>query len=291
MKAKSILTVTAAIVHIWMVASVKAGPIVISHGLYGIHDGNILGIAYNPNADVIYLAHGSDTRGGYIRTIDLRGNLLSTWDFRAATGLDYATSLSYDASSGHLFAGTEKYEDAGGQRGLIEMSPDGSTIYGQVDLTHSDYGDGGLGLCVGRGSIWLSSYRNETITQLSMQGEFMRQFPVEGFAGDGGPVDLAADFDDGFFLLDHFGSRIVEVDNAGKCIAELSMWDTWSIRPLAIDSDLSTGRIFVNDDDYLYVFSGGDLSPFPPASVPLPSAALLEVFGLGVAWVKLRRHS
>jgi hypothetical protein len=36
--------------------------------------GNSLGLAYNPVSDLLYLAHGSQSDGGNIYTLDIRGN-------------------------------------------------------------------------------------------------------------------------------------------------------------------------------------------------------------------------
>ncbi len=69
------------------------------------HDfANVLGVAYNPDADVLYLAHGSDPSYGFIFTLDLTGTILSEFDFqRAYRPGSYPTSLSYDPHTGHLF--------------------------------------------------------------------------------------------------------------------------------------------------------------------------------------------
>src|SRR4051794_28667106 len=59
--------------------------------------GNSLGLAYNPAADLLFLAHGSDPRGGFIYTLDQNGNLLKEVNFQTAYRPgSYPTSLSYD---------------------------------------------------------------------------------------------------------------------------------------------------------------------------------------------------
>ncbi len=44
---------------------------------------NALGLAYNPVANVLYLAHGSGSDYGHIYTIDMQGTLLNDLDFQA----------------------------------------------------------------------------------------------------------------------------------------------------------------------------------------------------------------
>ncbi len=242
--------------------------IALHHGLYSSVDiGNISGVACNPIFDIVYLAHGSDDRGARIHTIDLDGRLLDSWDFVAATGKDFPTSVSYDSTSGHLFMIASTSMDGGRWKtAIVETSTDGTAIYNEIDITGQDYGHGGDGLYVGLDDIWITSFTNDTITRLSKQGHFLEQFPVEGFpTGFPGPLDLMASFEGGFFLLDGFGRRIVQVDRTGGYVDELSiMAGSWDGFGLTLDSDLLNGRIFINDDDNLYVIVEGGLPPYDP---------------------------
>jgi hypothetical protein len=66
--------------------------------------GNALGLTYNAIDDVLYLADGSDPRGGFIYTLGLDGSLLHELNFQAVYQPGaYPASLSYDRSTGHLF--------------------------------------------------------------------------------------------------------------------------------------------------------------------------------------------
>jgi Phage integrase, N-terminal SAM-like domain len=47
--------------------------------------GNALGLAFDPDSNVIYLAHGSDPSGGFIYTLDIHGSLLHELDLQSAT--------------------------------------------------------------------------------------------------------------------------------------------------------------------------------------------------------------
>jgi hypothetical protein len=69
------------------------------------HDiGNAPGLAFNPDSKVIYLAHGSDRRGGFIYTLDVHGSLLHEFDLQSAYRPGaIPEALSYHRSSGHLF--------------------------------------------------------------------------------------------------------------------------------------------------------------------------------------------
>jgi hypothetical protein len=63
---------------------------------------NALGLAYNPDADVLYLGHSSDPRGAFIYTMDFHGNLLNEFDLQSAYQPGaFLKFLSYDRSREH----------------------------------------------------------------------------------------------------------------------------------------------------------------------------------------------
>jgi hypothetical protein len=203
--------------------------------------GNSLGLAYNPASDVIYLAHGSGgpATGGFIDTLDINGNLLSELNFQLAYRPEsFPTSLSYDRSSGHLFVFAFGVGEGIGN--IVEMSPDGSTIFSEFSVPLG----GGGGIVVRDDGIWQSLFASDIIRHYTRDGVFIEDVSVaNSFQGFSGADDLTSSFMGGFFIVDHFGRRIVEVDIAGNEITAVS---TASLGGgLAIDADVNTQRIFL----------------------------------------------
>src|SRR5262249_32833546 len=96
--------------------------------------GNSLGLAYNPDLNVIYLSQTTVVGDkGFIYTVDLTGHLLLELDFQAVYRPGFSPlSLSYDRSSGHLFV------VAGGPEiHLVEISPDGATVFSDMIIEFS----------------------------------------------------------------------------------------------------------------------------------------------------------
>ena len=224
------------------------------------HDiGNALGLAYNPNRNVIYLSHGSDPRGGFIYTLDTRGNLLSEFNFQTAYRAGFwPTSLTYDSTTGHLFVYALSLV---GITNLVEMTPDGSTIFGEVTIP------GGGGVMVRDDGIWQTVFANDAIRHYTRSGEFIEDVSLAASFPPGfpGPESLTSSFKDGasrgFFVVDHFGQRIVEVDEEGHEIAAVTtatLGDpvTADGRGLAIATDLAGRRIFLQGNNkFIFVLS------------------------------------
>jgi hypothetical protein len=137
--------------------------------ILGRHDvGNALGLAYNPDVDVIYLAHGSSPLGGFIYTLDIHGNLLSELNFQLAYRPEsYPTSLSYDRSSGHLFVFAFGVGEGGT---IVEMSPDGSTIFSEFTVPVG----GGGGIVVRDDGIWQSLFARDIIRHYTRGGASLK---------------------------------------------------------------------------------------------------------------------
>jgi hypothetical protein len=140
----------------------------------GRHDvGNVLGLAYNPDADVLYLAHGSSPMGGFIYTFDIDGNLLNELNFQLVYRPEsYPTSLSYDRSSGHLFVFAFGVEEGIGN--VVEMSPDGSTIFSEFTVPLG----GGGGIVVRGDGIWQSLFGSDIIRHYTREGVFIENVSV-----------------------------------------------------------------------------------------------------------------
>jgi hypothetical protein len=236
---------------------------VIHHNLYSTNPylENLLGIAYNPSTEQIYLSQGGGGHVSLIYTIDKSGNLLNTWSVRTTLG-PYCcpTTISYAKDSGHLFinqtirtwASTLAYH-------ILEMSVDGVTTYNDFDITNTNYINGGGGLFVDSEGIWLSSYINDTITHLSLNGQFIEQFPVDmSMQHHFGIMDLCASFNNGFFLLDNDYGRIVNINKRGNIIGALPTANEplWNGSGLAIDSDVASRLVYIQHDDDVYVLSG-----------------------------------
>ncbi|MGF7209767.1 hypothetical protein GGE65_004370 [Skermanella aerolata] len=253
---------------------VEAGPILRDIDITSILSrhpaGNSLGLAYNPVSDVLHLAHGSGSGGGFIYTLDLDGNVIKELDFEEAYRAgSYPTSLSFDRVTGHLFVFAFGVGDGVGN--IVEMRTDGSAIFREFTVPIG----GGGGILVRGDSIWQAMFASDVIRQYARDGNVVRDVSVSNsFPGFPGPEDITSSFTNGFFLNDFFGERIVEVDAGGREIAAIS---TAALgRGLGIDADASTQRIFlqVNNSD-IYVLSSDFIGQIPEPST-------FTVFGSGV---------
>jgi hypothetical protein len=219
------------------------------------HDiGNALGLAFNPDSNVIYLAHGSDPRGGFIYTLDVHGSLLHEFDLQSAYRPGaFPEALSYDRSSGHLFVVATVPVGDGFVAHLVEIDPHTANIL--TDLPIDTFG---LGVHVRGDGIWQPRFAEDIIRHYTRDGEFIEDVSVAGsFPGFPGPFALTSSFrGGGFFIVDHFGRRIVEVDIAGHEVAAVSTATLGDGRGLAIDSDVSTQRIFLQiNNEEIYILS------------------------------------
>ncbi|HKE44300.1 MAG TPA: hypothetical protein VKB41_07145 [Steroidobacteraceae bacterium] len=224
-----------------VLAVIDIRPIIARHDI-----GNALGLAFNPDANVFYLAHGSDDRGGVIYTLDIHGNLLRELNFQGTVG-GYPTSLSYDRSTGHLFVLASEVR-------LVEIDPETAQIFSELPITDID---GGGFLRVRDDGIWQPRFSEDVIRHYTRDGAFIEDLSVAAsFPGFPGPFALASSFTaGGFFVVDTFDRRIVEVDSAGHEVAAAAT-NLGDGRGLAIDSDLDSQRIFleVNSQD-IFVLS------------------------------------
>ena len=76
----------------------RAEPILGAIDIDPIVEGNVQGLAFDPQLNVFYLADGP-----FIDTVDDQGNLLDKYDFQSAYAPgSFLDSLSYDLTSGHL---------------------------------------------------------------------------------------------------------------------------------------------------------------------------------------------
>ncbi len=242
--------------------------------------GNSLGLAYNPVADVLYLAHGSEPSAGFIYTLDPSGSLITELNFQAAYRAgSYPTSLSYDRSTGHLFVFA--FGVGPGVGNIVEMSPDGSTIFRELTVPLG----GGVGVAVRYDGIWQSMFASDIIRHYTRDGTFVEDVSVaSSFPGFPGPVDIASSFTGGFFLVDHFGRRLVEVDIVGNEIAAVSTAILGGGGGLAIASDINTQRVFLQvNNEGIYILSSEFMGV-----IPEPSALTLFVSGtlglIGYLW-------
>jgi len=247
--------------------------------------GNSLGVAYNPTSDVLYLSQfvtpSAAPTQGYIYTLDLQGNLLNELNFQEVyTPGSYPTSLSYDQKTGHLFVYAFGVGPEVGN--FVEMSPDGKTIFNQFTVPLG----GGGGIHVRDDGVWQSLFASDTIRHYTPAGTFIDELSVaSSFPGFPGPNDLTSSFTGGFFLLDSFGSRVVEVDSNGNEVTSVSTASLGSSF-LSIDSDISTQRVFLQNNGQIYILSSEFIQ-----GVPEPSTlALLSIGSIGMVGYVLRQH-
>ena len=237
--------------------------------------GNSLGLAYNPDLNVIYLSHGSDIRGGFIYTVDLDGHFLNEIDFWAAyQSQAIPTSLTYDRSTGHLFVLAEVPAGADFVTHLVEISVDGSTSFSDLDLGDASFL---TSMIVRDDGLWSTHYSAHAIRHYSRTGALIEEISVaDAFPFTEGPFALASSFSGGFFVVDHFGRRLVEVDGVGEEIAEGSTATLPGVigagRALAIDSDVDSQRIFIQvENRQIYILPPEFLRAFVNRLVTLKS--------------------
>jgi hypothetical protein len=247
-------------------ADVTADPILDVIDIRAIlarHDiGNALGLAFNPELNVIYLAHGSDTRGGFVYTLDAGGGLLSELDLQTAYQPGaFPDSLGYDRSSGHLFVLVSVPAGQGFVSRVLEIDPTTGTIFRDVPIDI----DGGGGIHIRSDGLWQSRFSEDVVRHYDRDAVFIQDVSVAAsFPGFPGPNALTSSFKGGFFIVDHFGKRIVEVDPTGTEVAAASTAMLGDGRGLAIDSDVTTRRIFVQiNNEAIYVLSAEFLSAMP----------------------------
>jgi hypothetical protein len=264
---------------------INLGPILARHDI-----GNALGMSFDPQDNVLYLAHGSDPRGGFIDRLDLQGNLLNEFNLqRGYLPGAYLTSMSYDVASGHLFVVAVVPVGKQYASHLLEIDPDSFTVLTDLGIDT----DGGGGIYVRGDDIWQARFSEDVIRHYSRALVFKNDISIaSSFRGFGGPKALTSSFEDGFFLVDHFDERIVEVDSTGHEIAQASTAGFWDGRGFSIDVDLSTRRIYFQDGNAaIYVLSdefiGGSTTPVPePQTVWLSAGAVVII---GIAAVRSNR--
>ena len=228
--------------------------------ILGRHDiGNALGLAFDAQLNVFYLAHGSDRRGAFIYTLDAQGHILNEYDFQGAYAPgSFLTSLSYDETSGHLFAIAAVPMGADFVAHLLELDRGTFTLLN--DHVIDDFG----GIHVRADGIWQARFAEDVIRHYLRDLALIEDVSVaSSFPGFPGPVALTSSFSGGFFLVDLFGSRLVEVDSAGHQIAEAStaMLAPPLGRGLAIDVDRATRRIFLQvENSAIYWYCRTNLS-------------------------------
>ena len=217
------------------------------------HDiGNALGLAFDPRLQVFYLGHGSGSQGAFIYTLDAEGALLNEFDLEAAyqPGV-ILESLSFDLTSGHLFVLAAVPAGQGFVGHLLEIDP--LTFSLLDDRLISTFGS----IHVRADGIWQALFAEDVIRHYSRALAFIEDVSVAGsFPGYTGPIALTSSFRGGFFVVDHFERRLVEVDTAGRELAEASTAMLGDGRGLAIATDLTTRRIFLQvNNQSIFVLS------------------------------------
>jgi hypothetical protein len=238
-----------------IVEVINIEPILARHDI-----GNALGLAFDPRFNVFYVAHGSDTRGGFIYTLDVQGTLLNEFDLQGAYQPgSFPESLSFDLTSGHLFVVVAVPAGPDFVAHLLEIDP--LTFSLLDDRLLNTFG----GIHVRADGIWQALFAQDVIRHYSRALAFIEDASVApSFPGFPGPIALTSSFRDGFFVVDHFGRRLVEVDNGGRELAQASTAMLGDGRGLAIDADLRTRRIFLQvSNQAIFVLSDEFIGRIP----------------------------
>lgn len=301
MKAKSILVLA---VFVVVAASVADGDISLQNSvdvgfLWDIHSqevaGNILGLAYNPDAEHIYVSRSLRyNEPAFIYTIDLSGNLVYMFDFSNAYESTAEGSapgkLHYDSDSGHLFTMANVWvEGPGDARGrIVEMSVDGTTVYNDYDVTSYTP----RGIVADSGGVYFPQWQGDSVIHLSGDGDLLGEIPIDGMANpDAIPSDMVPSFNDGFFIL-YYNAGILEIDKTGNSIGFLGPDGFGPSHVLASDpiNELLL-TVYGSGPGVTVDFFSIEIEDIPPEVIPAPSAILLGSIGVGcVNWILKRKR-
>jgi hypothetical protein len=247
--------------------------------------GHFKGLAYNAQTDQFYFTQSSysySNPSGLIYTIESDGTLVSKWELldlypNPNTGLGVEISdVVYDNSTNRFFiSAAYKQTEYPWEGHLIEASTDGSTLFGDISTIDSRYFE------IDGANIWGTSYYPSSLYRYTQSGQLIESYDMSTLFGAYGPSTLTSSFDNGFFINDHFGRGIVEVDQYGNGLRYFSTETLGDGRGNGIASDLSTGRLFWMTSNEIYTLDQTDLlsmeTSFPevPSSVPIPAAGWL----------------
>jgi len=229
--------------------------------------GNILGLAYNPGQNLLYLSHSSHVgpKSCLIYIIDSEGNKKGEIEFSSLFKDSMCiTSLSYRNDLKRLFVayGTDVLSKS--KLRVAELSSDGSKVFSDISLDYK-YGE----VCVTNSGIFSTIFSKDKLTLFTLNGDAETEMSLsDSFGGYPGPGDLAPSFDDGLFIVDHYRKMIIEVDNNGK---EVNAYSTSSFddgRGFGVDSDLEGGRLFIAiNNESIFIL---DKNEFPSFIAPPP---------------------
>src|SRR5262245_26639951 len=197
-------------------SSLAANPLVREINIRPIRDrhpqlGNALGLAVNADAHVMYLSHGSDSfSGAYLYTLDMNGALLAEVNWVTFYGpSSYPIGLAYEPSTGRLHALVIRNNGGSFSARVVDIDPSGPTILGEFPVSSTNHGfeqraDG----------YWQTLFSPSALRHYGLAGGFIEDLPIGAF-GDG----VASSFTgEGFFLSDHQGRRISEIDRQGNLL-------------------------------------------------------------------------
>jgi hypothetical protein len=144
----------------------------------------------------------------------------------------------------------------------VEIDPQTANLFSDLLIADRDRGGG---IYVRGDGIWQARFAEDIIRHYTREGVFSEDVSVAAsFPGFPGPFALTSSFMGGFFIVDHFGRRIVEVDIAGNEVTAVSTALLGDGRGLAIDSDVSTQRIFLQvNNEEIYVLSSEFIGVIP----------------------------
>jgi len=224
--------------------------------------GNILGLAYNPELSLLYLAHSSHAgpKTCLIYIIDSDGNKKGEINFSSLFVDSLCiTSLSYRNDLKRLFVAYGTNVLSKSKLRVAELSSDGLKVFSDISLDFK-YSD----ICVKNSGIWSTIFSQDKLSLFSLEGYTEKEISLtESFGGYPGPGDLAASFDEGFFIVDHFRKLIIEVDESGKEVTAYSTSSFDDGRGFGVDSDLEGERLFISiNNESLFILDKIELTSF-----------------------------